>query len=90
LLRRVLDLGIEEWIACANAAGLSLTQADRMGFVPVRLVFSVRDLPRVVVAPIFRAGERLLDAAPWLYPLADYKLLLFTRSSRAVEDAPLP
>ncbi len=80
LLRRVLDLGLEEWIAAANLAGLALVDADRMGFVPVRLVFSVRDLPRPLVAPIFRAGERLLDAAPWLYALSDYKLLLFTRS----------
>lgn len=87
LLRRVLDLGLEEWIAAANRAGLELVAADRMGFVPVRLVFSVRDLPRSIVAPIFRAGERLLDAAPWLYPLSDYKLLMFTRSSRAVDDA---
>ncbi|MGH7294305.1 MAG: class I SAM-dependent methyltransferase [Polyangiaceae bacterium] len=79
LLRRVLDLGLEEWIASANAAGLELSAGDRMGFVPVRLVFSVRDLPLPVVAPVFGAGERLLDAAPWLAPLADYKLLLFTR-----------
>jgi SAM-dependent methyltransferase len=80
LLRRVLDLGLEEWIACANRAGLDLVHADRMGFVPVRIVFSVRDLPAVVVAPVFGAGERLLDASPWLAPLADYKLLLFTRA----------
>jgi SAM-dependent methyltransferase len=80
LLRRVLSLGIEEWVACANRAGLSLSRADRMGFVPVRLVLSVRDLPHAIVAPIFRAGERLLDAAPWLAPLSDYKLLLFTRT----------
>jgi SAM-dependent methyltransferase len=81
LLRRVLDLGVEEWIACANGAGLALSSADRMGFVPVRLVFSVRDLPRSVVAPIFAAGERLLDRARWLAPLSDYKLLLFTRTT---------
>jgi len=79
LLRRVLDLGVEEWIACANAAGLELVHGDRMGFVPVRLVFSVRDLPVPIVRPIFGAGEGLLDAAPWLSPLADYKLLLFQR-----------
>jgi len=79
LLRRVLDLGLEDWIACANHAGLALQDADRMGFVPVRLVFSVRDLPRPIVAPIFGAGEHLLDRAPWLAPLADYKLLLFGR-----------
>jgi len=79
LLRRVLDLGLDDWIACANRAGLSLVLGDRMGFVPVRLVFSVRDFPRPIVAPIFNAGENLLDAAPWLAPLSDYKLLLFTR-----------
>jgi SAM-dependent methyltransferase len=81
LLRRVLDLGLEEWIAGANRAGLALVHADRMGFVPVRLVFSVRDLPRPLVAPVFGAGERLLDRAPWLAPLSDYKLLLFTRTA---------
>jgi SAM-dependent methyltransferase len=79
LLRRVLDLGLEEWVSCANQAGLQLIHGDRMGFVPVRLVFSVRDLPRPIVAPIFHSGERLLDRAPWLAPLADYKLLLFSR-----------
>ena len=81
LLRRVLRLGLEEWIAAGNRAGLSLVHADRMGFVPLRLVLSVRDLPRMLIGPVFRAGERLLDASPWLSPLSDYKLLLFTRSS---------
>jgi SAM-dependent methyltransferase len=80
LLRRVLALGVEEWVACANAAGLALVVADRMGLVPVRLVASVHDFPRALVAPVFRAGERLLDAAPWLAPFSDYKLLLFTRT----------
>jgi SAM-dependent methyltransferase len=80
LLRRILDLGVEDWIGCANRAGLSLLLADRMGFVPVRLIFSVRDLPRMVLAPIFDAGERLLDSAPWLSPFSDYKLLLFART----------
>jgi SAM-dependent methyltransferase len=79
LLRRVLDLGVEDWIATANHVGLSLVGVDRMGFVPVRLVFSVRDLPTFVVGPVFRSGEKALDAWPWLSPLSDYKLLLFTR-----------
>jgi SAM-dependent methyltransferase len=79
LLRRILDLGLEEWIASANRAGLSLVHADRMGFVPCRLFLSVRDLPRSLVAPLFDTGERVLDAAPWLAPLSDYKLLLFKR-----------
>jgi len=80
LLRRVLDLGLEDWIGVANRAGLALTKGDRMGFFPVRLVFSVRDLPRALVGPVFRAGERLLDAAPYLAPLSDYKLLLFSKA----------
>ena len=79
LLRRVLDLGIEEWIASANRAGLGLTAADRMGFVPGRLVLSVRDWPRAILDPCFHAGEWLLDRAPWLAPVSDYKLLAFER-----------
>jgi SAM-dependent methyltransferase len=78
-LRRVLDLGLEQWIATANHAGLLLRGCDRMGFVPARAVLSVRDLPRAIVAPLFSAGESLLDAAPWLSFLSDYKLLLFDR-----------
>jgi SAM-dependent methyltransferase len=80
LLRRVLDLGLEDWIGVANRAGLELLQGDRMGFVPVRLVLSVRDLPRALVAPFFHAGEKLLDRFPYLAPLSDYKLLLFQRA----------
>jgi SAM-dependent methyltransferase len=79
LLRRVLDLGLEDWIGVANRAGLELTGGDRMGFVPVRLFFSVRDLPRPLVGAAFRAGEALLDRAPYLAPLSDYKLLAFRK-----------
>jgi SAM-dependent methyltransferase len=80
LLRRVLDLGLEDWIGVANRAGLELLGGDRMGFVPVRLFFSVRDLPRPIVGAVFRTGEKLLDVAPYLAPLSDYKLLSFRRS----------
>ena len=86
LLRRVLDLGLEDWIGVANRAGLQLLSGDRMGFVPVRLVLSVRDLPRALVAPFFHAGEKLLDRFPYLAPLSDYKLLLF---SHADASAPM-
>ncbi|MBI2394038.1 MAG: methyltransferase domain-containing protein [Deltaproteobacteria bacterium] len=85
LLRRVLPLGIEEWVAAANRAGLRLQAADRMGFVPVRFFFSVRDLPRFLVTPAFRAGEWLLDKAPYLAPLSDYKLLLFTADGPRID-----
>ncbi len=88
LLRRVLPLGLEEWIAAANRAGLQLEAADRMGFVPVRLFFSVRDLPHGLVSPFFRAGEWLLDRAPYLAPLSDYKLLLFQAAHAAPAGEP--
>jgi SAM-dependent methyltransferase len=90
LLRRVLDLGVEEWTACANRVGLALERVDRMGFVPVRLVLSVRELPRRLVSPIFDAGERWLDRAPWLAPLSDYKLLLFVKAGHECETEPQP
>ncbi len=77
LLRRVLDLGLEDWIGVANRAGLELLGGDRMGFVPVRLFLSVRDLPRALVSPFFRAGEALLDKLPYLSFMSDYKLLVF-------------
>jgi SAM-dependent methyltransferase len=77
LLRRVLDHGLEDWIGAANRAGLGLLAGDRMGFVPFRLVLSVRDLPLPLISPLFRAGERLLDRFPYLAPMSDYKLLLF-------------
>jgi hypothetical protein len=60
---------------------LALTVADRMGFVPGRLVLSVRDWPRAILAPWFQAGEWLLDHAVWLAPLSDYKLLMFERTT---------
>lgn len=87
LLRRILSLGIEEWVGAANRAGLALTLADRMGFAPVRLVFSVRDLPRPLVGAVFGIGEALLDRAPWLAPLSDYKLLMFQADGGSVHSA---
>ena len=81
LLRRVLDLSTLDWVARANAQGLALIGADCMGFAPARLVLSVRDLPRPLVGAAFHAGEALLDAAPYMAPLADYKLLVFRVSS---------
>jgi hypothetical protein len=53
-----------------------------MGFVPARLLLAFRDWPEACVAPLFRGGERLLDAAPVLEPLSDYKWLLFRREPR--------
>ena len=54
-------------------------RGDRMGFVPVRLVFSVRDLPALRRRADLRRRRAAARRAPWLAPLADYKLLLFTR-----------
>jgi SAM-dependent methyltransferase len=79
LLRRILKMNVAEWIERSRTHGLTLVDRGRMGFVPVRLVFAFRDWPAVYVEPLFRGGERLLDASPWLEPFADYKWLLFRR-----------
>jgi SAM-dependent methyltransferase len=79
LLRRILKMSVAEWIERSRAHGLTLLDRGRMGFVPARLLLAFRDWPEAYVAPIFRGGERLLDAAPMLEPLSDYKWLLFRR-----------
>lgn len=79
LLRRILKMSVSEWIERSRVHGLSLVDRGRMGFVPTRLLCAFRDWPDAYVEPLFRGGERLLDASPWLEPLSDYKWLLFRR-----------
>jgi hypothetical protein len=74
-------MSVREWVARSSGHGLTLTDRGRMGFVPTRLLFAFRDWPPSYVEPFFRGGERLLDASPWLDPLADYKWLLFRRDA---------
>jgi SAM-dependent methyltransferase len=83
LLRRILKMSVREWIERSNRHGLTLLDRGRMGFVPTRLLFAFRDWPESYVEPLFRGGERLLDASPLLEPLSDYKWLLFRRDVRA-------
>ena len=77
LLRRVLALGVDAWVAHAERAGLRLVRRDAMGFVPLRLVASVREAPVPLLRAPFEAFERVLDASPLLHVFADYKLLVF-------------
>ena len=44
-----------------------------------RSMLAFRDWPELVVGPLFRGGEQLIEALPALDPLADYKWLLFAR-----------
>jgi SAM-dependent methyltransferase len=83
LLRRILKMSVAEWIDRSQSHGLTLLDRGRMGFVPARLLLAFRDWPEVCVAPLFRGGERLLDASPLLEPLSDYKWLLFRREPGA-------
>jgi SAM-dependent methyltransferase len=87
LLRRILKMSVEEWIDRSRAHGLTLLDRGRMGFVPTRLLLAFRDWPEVCVAPLFRGGERLLDASPLLEPLSDYKWLLFRREPAVRGDS---
>jgi len=79
LLRRILKMSVREWIERSRAHGLMLLDRGQMGFVPTRLLFAFRDWPETYVAPLFRSGERLLDAYPFFEALSDYKWLLFRR-----------
>jgi SAM-dependent methyltransferase len=79
LLRRILRMSTSEWIARSERHGLALVERGRMGFVPARLFLAFRDWPEPVVRPLFRGGEWLLDRAPLLDALADYKWLLFRK-----------
>lgn len=80
LLRRILRMNEGEWIARSEAHGLKLVLARGMGLLPVRLAFAFRDMPEGIVGPVFWQGEKLLDAAPRLKPLADYRVLLFQKA----------
>jgi SAM-dependent methyltransferase len=79
LLRRILRMSVGEWIERCQAHGLVLEARGAMGFVPARFVLAFKDWPDAWVRPLFRAGERLLDAWPRLDRLSDYKWLVFRR-----------
>jgi SAM-dependent methyltransferase len=83
LLRRILKMSVRDWIDRSERQGLTLVGRGRMGFVPTRLLLAFRDWPEGYVRPLFRGGEWLLDAAPPLDPLADYKWLLFRRDRQS-------
>jgi len=77
LLRRILRMGVRDWIGRCERQGLTLVDRGRMGFVPARFLLAFREWPEGCVRPLFRGGEWLLDKAPSLDPLSDYKWLLF-------------
>jgi len=79
LLRRILRMSVAEWIGRCERHGLALVDRGRMGFVPVRLLFAFRELPDAWVRPLFRGGERLVEASSVMEPFSDYKWLLFER-----------
>jgi SAM-dependent methyltransferase len=83
LLRRILKMGTREWIARSERQGLELVGRGSMGFVPARLLLAFRDWPDACVRPLFGGGEWLLDHAPLLDRLSDYKWLLFRRDAGA-------
>jgi len=80
-------MSVADWIARCEEHGLELVDRGRMGFVPTRLLLAFRDWPDAYVRPLFKGGEWLLDAAPSLDPLSDYKWLLFRRRGTAMASA---
>jgi len=77
IVGRVLRASVDDWVAEARGAGLSLTLSRGMGFLPVRLMFSSLDAPPWLVDPVFSLGEGVLDALPAIEASADYRLLVF-------------
>jgi SAM-dependent methyltransferase len=77
LLRRILRLSMDEWIASCSAMGLRLLDRGGVCFVPSRLALAYFDMPRPIVKSVFAAGEGVLDAAAAFERLADYKYLVF-------------
>ena len=88
LLTRILRMGVGEWIERCERRGLRLTGRGGLMFIPARYALAFRDLPPAVVAPLFRAGERLLAVSPRLELLADYKWLLFRTPAHNSTFAP--
>ena len=76
LLRRILRMSADEWTERCQARELQVLGRGGLLFVPARFVLAFRELPEMVVAPLFRAGERALALSPRLDRLADYKWLL--------------
>lgn len=79
IVGRVLRATPVDWIREAQAVGLTLESSQGMGMLPIRLLFSSLDAPSWLVDPAFQLGETLLDVAPLLEPIADYRLLIFRR-----------
>jgi SAM-dependent methyltransferase len=87
LLRRILGLGELEWVERAKSAGLTALSGGRMCFVPTRFLLAFRELPSLLVQPLFRAGESALSVLPARLPLADYTWLLFERPRSPLNGA---
>jgi 2-polyprenyl-3-methyl-5-hydroxy-6-metoxy-1,4-benzoquinol methylase len=82
LLRRILKLGVKEWIDLSEAAGLRFRERGGLFFVPTRYALAFRELPREIVNPVFSVGEQVLHAWSGLDAwLSDYKWLLFEKES---------
>ncbi|MFZ5896365.1 MAG: class I SAM-dependent methyltransferase [Myxococcota bacterium] len=83
LLRRILKMSEKEWISACEKHGLSLLDRGALSFVPARYAFAFRDAPDALVAPLFWAGERLLEKHAALHWLGDYKWHLYRATTRA-------
>lgn len=80
LLRRILRMSESDYVERCKVHGLRLVLSEKMGLLPVRFAFAFRDMPEGVVGSVFWKGEKLLDSARWLKPLADYSVLLFQKA----------
>lgn len=79
-LRRMLRAGVSDLVRIAATVGLGLEERSGILFVPARYALAFQELPQNLVNPLFDLSEQLVDRAPVLERLTDYKVLLFRRA----------
>jgi 2-polyprenyl-3-methyl-5-hydroxy-6-metoxy-1,4-benzoquinol methylase len=74
-LARVLSLGVDEFIAVANASGLEVERVENLHFWPARFALAFFELPASLTSFGYRVGQALMKV-PGLRKQGDYKAIV--------------
>jgi 2-polyprenyl-3-methyl-5-hydroxy-6-metoxy-1,4-benzoquinol methylase len=78
-LHRVLDLGLEGFLATVQEAGFRVEAVSALHFWPARLALSYVAWPAWITSPVYRAGQVAMRL-PGLSNLGDYRVVAAMRS----------